>query len=355
VPVTRPTHTLAAIALLWLGACTGDTGTVRRAGTGKSTDTAGDSATDNVESGAHDSADTSRDSADTSGDTSGETADTAPPAPVACTAYGTPVQMGAVVDATLTELSGIAVSRRDPDLLWVMEDHLGAPAVYGLDTTGALRVTVNLTDATNNDWEDIALAPCGEETCLYVGEIGNNASDRVGLGVYRFPEPDPDDAVDGVIDTTWDFFGFVYPDTNQNAEALAVTSAGIPVVFTKRYDDETSNVYGFPSMDPGTEVPLTALGTFSSGAVDANAAAAVTAADLWPDDSRLIVRTYGGMFEFDTSGGLETLNGAIKTDVVGAVETGGEAIAYDPVRRGFWQVSEGVASEIWFTGCAEGE
>jgi hypothetical protein len=289
--------------------------------------------------------------------TSGASGDTGVPGPVACAAYGTPVRTGTLTDVALDELSGIAVSRTDPDVLWVLEDHLGAAAVYALNPAGELLATVRLTAATNNDWEDIALAPCGDEDCLWIGEIGNNDSDRTGLGVYRIPEPDlkTAGADDGDLRTGWDFFGFVYPDVNQNAEALAVTSAGVPVVFTKRYDDSTSNAYTFPSMNAGTEVTLTPLGTFSTGAAGAGPAAALTAADFWPDDSRVIFRTYGGVFELDTSAGLDVLDGGVRTDIAGASERGGgEAIAYDPTRRGFWQVAEGAGPDLWFTGCAEG-
>lgn len=283
-----------------------------------------------------------------------DTGDSEVPLAEPCAAYAPSVEMGVVADTALDELSGVAVSRAHPDVLWVHEDHLGAAAVYALDPAGTLLATVNLVDAENNDWEDIALAPCGDVDCLYVGEIGNNDSDRVGLGVYRFPEPDPADAVDGVIDVDWEFFGFVYPDENQNAEALAVTAAGLPVVFTKRYDDELSRVYAFPSMNADVEVALDALGSFAtSDDPEANGVAAVTAADLWPDDQRLIVRTYGSIFEVDAAAGLTALDGAPRIPVLGPPEVHGEAIGYDAARRGFWQVAEAVNPTLWFTGCAE--
>lgn len=285
-----------------------------------------------------------------------DTGDSEVPLAEPCPAYGPSVEMGVVADTALDELSGIAASRAHPDVLWVHEDHLGAAAVYALDPAGTLLATVNLVDAENNDWEDIALAPCGDVDCLYVGEIGNNDSDREGLGVYRFPEPDPAGAVDGVIDVDWEFFGFVYPDENQNSEALAVTADGLPVIFTKRYDDELSRVYVFPSMNADVEVALDTLGAFvTSDDPESDGIAAVTAADLWPDDQRLIVRTYGRIFELPIDGDLAAAADAPRTDVLGPPEVHGEAIGYDAARRGFWQVAEAVNPTLWFTGCAEGE
>lgn len=270
-----------------------------------------------------------------------------------CTTYTTPIQTGEVADAELDELSGIAVSRRNPDVLWVHEDHLGANAIYALDTTGATLATVTLEGATNNDWEDLSIGPCGDDVCIFIGEVGNNDLSRTELGVYALVEPDLSTVADGALSTTdWSWYGLAYPGPNENAEALAVTADGLPVVLTKHYEGETSDVYLYPSLDPGSVATLTAVGVLTTGGAGTGGAAALTAADLWPDDSRLIFRTYGGMYELDLSGGLATIAAAPVTTLAGAPEPHGEAIAYDPWRGGFWQVAEGVNTPLWFTGCA---
>jgi hypothetical protein len=282
----------------------------------------------------------------------GDPADTgvAPEWPAPCDTYAAPLQLGTVVDPELDEISGVAVSRADPDVLWVEEDHSGDPDIYAIDPSGNTIATIRLKRATNNDWEDIAIAPCGDVDCLWIGEIGNNQSDRTGLGVYRIVEPDVS-AVLGIVKVDWDFYGYVYPDENQNSEALVVPDDGLPVVLTKRYDDETSRIYQFPSLDAENEVTLTHLGDIASGEPGADGAAAVTAADIWPDGSRAIVRTYGEVFEIPLAGGVEDLVTAPHVAVTGADEPQGEAIAYDPSRRGFWEIGEGVNAAIWFTGC----
>lgn len=345
----------AALALA-LSGCTGGSATLKDDTVAESVATADDSAAADDSTGGESGGPDSRadsggdDSAADSGD-SGDSGEVSPWA-AACTSYASPTQTGLVVDETLDELSGLAVSRRDPDVLWVHEDHLGEPAIYALNTLGDTLATVTLEDATNNDWEDMAIGPCGDDWCVFLGEIGNNDADRTELGVYAFVEPDLATAVDGTITVTdWTWYGMSYPDENQNAEALAVTAEGLPVVLTKRYEDERSNVYIYPSLDAILPVTLTALGTLVTGADEEGPAAALTAADLWHDNSRLIYRTYGGVTEVDGSGGLDTLSTAIETEVAGAPEMHGEAIAYDPWRGGFWQVSEGVTPAIWFVSC----
>ena len=52
--------------------------------------------------------------------------------------------------------------------------------------TGQLRVT----GAAVEDWEAIAVGPCGSGSCLYIGDIGDNDARRKRITIYRVPEPD---------------------------------------------------------------------------------------------------------------------------------------------------------------------
>src|SRR4029079_15941055 len=53
----------------------------------------------------------------------------------------------------LTESSGLAVSRRNPGLLWSHNDSGSAAVLFALDTTGATRGRVRVPVNTR-DWED---------------------------------------------------------------------------------------------------------------------------------------------------------------------------------------------------------
>lgn len=282
------------------------------------------------------------------GDSGTDTADDLPAPP--CVAYGEPVQMGAVVDEALDEISGVAPSARNPGVLWVHEDHLGGATVYGLDSAGNTVATLSLADATNNDWEDLVVAPCGEESCLWVGEIGNNDADRVGLGFYRFVEPDLATSGSEIEVEDWDFYGFVYPGDAENAEGFVVGLDGYPVIFTKRYDLGTAGIYRLGALE--TEATLEWLGEFpTSKEGDEGAASALTSASLWPDGSRLLLRTYSSVFELDAAGGWSSLPEQTRVEIAGPEEAHGEALGYDEPQLGFWQVAEGINPAVWFTPC----
>lgn len=294
------------------------------------------------------------DTQDSSEDSSPDSTDaTAPPVP-ACAAYGPSAQLGTVVDETLNEISGIAVSRRNPEVLWVHEDHGGLNEIYALDHTGASLGKVVLEGVENNDWEDLAVGVCGDSTCVYVGETGDNDFDRTFHAVYRFPEPEVPLTGGLELAVIPETFAYTWPDGGfHDAEALAVLADGTPVIFTKEFSLETSTAHRFPVLDSAQTVVLIEGATFSTGESGDGGGAATTAADLWPDDSHLLLRTYAHIWDFSTGGSLDSLADAPRAEWHTGSERQGEAMAFDPPARGFWTVGEGVSSPLWFTGCGD--
>jgi hypothetical protein len=273
--------------------------------------------------------------------------------PTPCDAWNAPAQVGTVEDGELNEISGIVASRVQEGVLWVQEDHAGASEIYALNAAGETLGTIVVTGATNNDWEDLAIGPCGDEQCIWIGEIGNNNLDRTALGLYRFVEPVVDLAGGWTLSVEAEWFPFVYPDGNWNAESLGVMPDGTPVVLSKEYTGEFSGVYSMDSLSPGEQATLTYRGAFSTGDEGEGASAAATAADIWPDGGRVLVRTYGHLWEYTLGGaGLDGVEEATRAEVPFASERQGEAVGYDPKSIGFWQVSEDPNPPLYYADCA---
>ncbi|MBM4391870.1 MAG: hypothetical protein FJ090_12175 [Deltaproteobacteria bacterium] len=293
--------------------------------------------------------------ADTAGRTgdSGEPTERDPPSPP-CLTWGSPEQTGTVADSDLNEISGLAVSRLNEGVLWVMEDHAAPNQVTALDAMGNRLGTVTLDGVSNNDWEDLAVGNCGESTCVFVGEIGDNNHDRPWHGVYRFEEPVV--PAEGGLDltVTAELFEYTYPDGAYDAESMAVTPEGLPVIFTKEYDTDQSTAYSFPYLDSSAPVVLERRGRFYTGSGSEGGAAAATGADLWPDGSRLILRTYGHVWEYTLSDdGLDDLEDAARLDLPAPSEPQGESVAYDSVERRYLTISEDVNPPVWATSCED--
>ena len=175
-----------------------------------------------------------------------------------CQPAGTLVPMPGV-----SEASGLAVSRRTPGRLWTHNDS-GEPVLVSLDSRGAVTGRLRLSGATVQDWEAIAVGPCGSTSCLYVGDIGDNEARRSRITIYRLPEPEEARGSASVTDV----FHAAYPDGAQDAEALLISGDGRLHIVTKGETGPIA-IYRFPSqLQSGVTMRLERVGAPASAKSD---------------------------------------------------------------------------------------
>lgn len=82
--------------------------------------------------------------------------------------------------------------------------------------TGVVNQEIQLTDAANKDWEDMAASA----THLYIGDFGNNVNNRQDLGIYTVPLTDiGSGSMESIGPNAWSFIPFSYEDqTNYNIQ-----------------------------------------------------------------------------------------------------------------------------------------
>ncbi|HET9048210.1 MAG TPA: hypothetical protein VFN29_04510, partial [Chiayiivirga sp.] len=85
-----------------------------------------------------------------------------------------------LTDARLDEVSGLAVSRRHPGIVWVHNDSHDANTLHAVDENGQVRASVDLP-VPNVDWEDIASYEREGRTYLLVADTGDNGGIRKEL------------------------------------------------------------------------------------------------------------------------------------------------------------------------------
>ena len=156
--------------------------------------------------------------------------------PLACSA---PEITGRLPSA-LSEASGLAASAAHPGVLWVVTDG-GAPILNAIDSTGNIRSRILVRGAAKRDWESLAIAKCGQQACLYIGDIGDNLRSRSAIAIYRVIEPGPTDSATARADR----FVFRYPDGPHDAEAIFVLPSEQLFVITKGRSEPIS-VYRAP-------------------------------------------------------------------------------------------------------------
>lgn len=125
-------------------------------------------------------------------------------------------------DRRITEASGLAVSRRQPDLLWAINDSGAQPELYALRPNGTVVAAVAVPGARNRDWEDLAAFRLGGKPYLLIADVGDNAARRSYYTLYVVEEPDLSRAgARPQARVAWRLH-FRYPDGPRDSEAVAV-------------------------------------------------------------------------------------------------------------------------------------
>lgn len=200
----------------------------------------------------------------------------------------------AKLPGVLNEVSGIAVSARHPGIFWVHNDD--GPAIFAIDSTGAIKATIRVTGVLNRDWEDIAVAPCGVNSCLFIGDVGDNEQNAERRRIYRILEPALEDTATSVPVE----YRFAMPDKSHDTESLAVFPDGRMLLVTKGRSGPVT-IFAFPQPLSETEtMMLAAVATLSPGLVQIPEMATGAAAF---GETMFAIRTYGGFQFYRTEAG----------------------------------------------------
>ena len=262
------------------------------------------------------------------------------PTPDAAPDYGRPGPLGRYDTETVPEASGLAASRRNPGVWWLMSDG-HSNSVWAIRSTGETIGHIELLGLRTDDTEALAVAPCGDRTCVYVGDIGDNDVRRTKVQVLRFAEPDLAAGIPPTPPPT-EVVSLRYPDGGFNAEALLVDEDGTPYIVTKQ--PGPPQLFAAPAYADGT---LVALGPVPIPRTFHDLGTLVTGGDSRP--GHVLLRTYGEAVEFTAPvedaplGGFPSWPSRV---VPSALELGSEAIAYTPDGSGYLTLSEGDPT-IW--------
>jgi hypothetical protein len=184
---------------------------------------------------------------DPAGQGAGDPDTTAPTTPAIGSTKATP----AALDVTTTvvpltagvadEVSGMAAATGAPGVYFLVDDATGTDTVVAVRADGALLARIGVAGMSADNAEAMASGTCGPlplpagtpdaQTCLYVGDIGDNAARRADIAVFRFAEPDLADVPDESVAA--DEWRYTYPDGPRNAEAMLLNPDGSLLVVTK--------------------------------------------------------------------------------------------------------------------------
>jgi hypothetical protein len=206
-------------------------------------------------------------------------------------------------DPRLDEASGLGVGIASPGILYAQNDSGDSARFFALNaTTGATVAVCDVPDATNVDWEDLAVArDAAGVPSVWLADIGDNNEDRPEVDLYRVDEPHvlAGQSATELSTSRPDVWRLRYPDGAHNAESIVVNPASHRMyVITKSFFG-ASAVYQLPAQPSATTVQtMTKVGelqfdpTGTAGGPNVIGQLTATGASMSADGSVLVVRTY---------------------------------------------------------------
>ena len=257
--------------------------------------------------------------------------------------FSEPIDQGEVKYSAISEASCIVASRDNPGVLWTHNDSGNEPKIYAIDTSGEIVGEWVIAEATNRDWEDIAIGPGPEDgvTYLYIGDIGDNQAVHSSLNIYRFPEPliDADNSVDIIRNV--EKINLKYPDGARDAETLLIDPFTRDLlILSKR--DRFARLYRLPypqSTSSTTiaeklgELPREISGIFNQP----------VGGDLSPDGRELLIKSYVEVLYWQREDGETSIFELMQQEpkiLPYTAEPQGEAIGWAANNSGFFTLSE---------------
>jgi len=189
----------------------------------------------------------------------------------------------------LDEASAVEVTSQS-DWIWTLEDSGNAPELYALDQSGNIKNTLTITNAKNNDWEDLTSDEAGN---LYIGDFGNNDNERRDLAIYKVNAADLKNKTAAISKK----ISFYYPEQTDfppkkpqrvyDAESFFYYQNNF-YVFTKnrssKFNGRTA-LYQIPDQEGNHAAKL--ISTFDT--CDGYSHCAVTSADISPDGKKVVI------------------------------------------------------------------
>ncbi|NUO50744.1 MAG: hypothetical protein HOV80_17980 [Polyangiaceae bacterium] len=331
--MTRPSVFLATCLLF---ACGGDSGSTSSAGSGVTTSHVSSSSQTATSSGA-------TTGSGGSGGAGGSSSATT------CPSCGEPTDVVAPANAQILEASGLVTSAAHKGAFYAHNDSGDTARFFAFGAKGQDLGTYVLTGASAIDWEDMARGPCADpsKSCLYFGDVGDNQEQRASYTIYRVEEPKQLAA--GETKVSFETLGFTYPDGSHNSETILVhPTTGVVTVVTK--DRGETNAYEMPMpLRPGATVTLTG----PQPVVVNGLVPLVTAGDVHPDGTSVLLRTYTSVFFYPIGPGQTVSQALGKTpcELPAPMEQQGESIAWDRQGNAFFTLSEGASQTVHRVSC----
>ena len=249
----------------------------------------------------------------------------------------------------------MVASRKHEGVLWVHNDSGDRAIIYAMNLHGILLGTYTIEDATNRDWEDVAIGPGpdAEKDYLYIGDIGGNGANYGDINIYRVEEPNVLQNQPPVTETVGPatVIRLRYPDAWYDSETLMVDplTKDLYVISKRQYIERFKRLVPiegrvFRASYPYSEQTMQYKTTIS--------VPLCTGGEISSDGSLILIRNYSNAFCWRIAKGQPIWEafGNKLCPVPLAKEQQGESICFEGQNRGYFSVSEGLEPPLYYYG-----
>ncbi len=254
----------------------------------------------------------------------------------------------------MDEISGIAASGLNENLYYVHNDSGDSSRFFSILPNGELKSTIYFKgDPTAQqgviDCEDIAVGPGPKagRSYVYLGDIGDNFSDRNYLTVYRMEES-KDWETSGSYHTHAVPIHFKYPDGPKDAETLMIDPLEKLIYIVSKRSDSVTVYTSLLNFKPNDTVVLKKeCKLFFDGI---KLFKWITAGDISKDGQQVLLRSYVNVYYWKRINNEPIWKTMLRKPQLlpYTVEKQGEAIGFNNEGSGYYTTSEGVYSPIYY-------
>lgn len=258
--------------------------------------------------------------------------------------------------AAAGETSGIAVSNRSADRLWLLNDSGCASELLLITTGGADRGRLRITGVANRDWEDLTAFRLNGKPYLLISDTGDNEGRYPTCKLHAVPEPSlpsGEARLDTATAPEWTI-EFRYSDGPRDCESVAVDTAENRILLLSKRTDPPV-IYQVPLRPAkGSEVVAKPIGTTSvkppRGFPIHPYGSQPTGLAISPDGSMAAVATYLSVFVFPRAKGESWPEAFAKPATILAPHAlpQAEAITFSADGRSIIVASEGARTPLVF-------
>lgn len=240
-----------------------------------------------------------------------------------------------IANKKLSEASGLAASIQNKQILWTHNDSGGENKIFLLNQEGKDLAEFTIRDASNRDWEDIAICKHQSTFYVYVADIGDNNKAFSTYTIYKFKEPNLNNmtTATNTIEEV-EKINFQYADGSRDAETLLVEPASQDIYIVSKRDVKSRlYVIRFPYSQTAVNVAQFLAELPFSGAVGGSVS---------PSGKEVLIKNYGKVFYWKKANNenLETLLQTKPIELPYTAEPQGEAIAWKADETGYFTLSE---------------